>query len=97
MERPKFSAILARLGLSSAAILNDLQLLAELVTPVPLSMPVCRDPDDDAVLAVALSAQADLIVSGDADLLDLREYQGIPIVTAAEALRIIDQTSCPSW
>lgn len=50
---------------------------------------IARDPADDVVLATALAAQADLIVSGDADVLNLKTYQGIPIVTAAEAsLRI---------
>jgi len=39
------------------------------------------------VLACALAARADLIVTGDTDLLDLKTYQGIPILTAVEALR----------
>jgi predicted nucleic acid-binding protein len=38
------------------------------------------------VLACALDGQADLIVSGDRHLLDLGEYQGIPILTAREFL-----------
>ncbi|GAB4550161.1 MAG: putative toxin-antitoxin system toxin component, PIN family [Anaerolineae bacterium] len=38
------------------------------------------DPADERVLACALDAGADLIVSGDRHLLDLREYQGIPIL-----------------
>ena len=41
------------------------------------------------VLATALAAQADLIVSGDAHLLDLKTFQGIHIVTAASAVRYI--------
>lgn len=48
--------------------------------------PVCRDPDDDAVLACAKAAQVDWIVSGDQDLLVLQRFEGIPIVTAAHAL-----------
>lgn len=44
------------------------------------------DPTDDMVLACAVEGQADLIVSGDRHLLDLGEYQGIPIVTAREFL-----------
>jgi predicted nucleic acid-binding protein len=52
---------------------------------------VLADPDDDRVLAWALAAQADLIVSGDSDLLNLQAYQGIPIVGAAEALKRIAQ------
>jgi len=39
---------------------------------------VIRDPDDDHVLACALTARAELIVSGDKDLLDLNTYQDIP-------------------
>lgn len=49
---------------------------------------VLNDPDDDHVLACALTAKADLIVSGDRKhLLPLGSYQGINIVNAAEALR----------
>jgi len=49
---------------------------------------VRNDPDDDHVLACALAAQANLIVSGDRKhLLPLGSYQGIDIVTAAEALK----------
>ena len=46
---------------------------------------VCRDPDDDQVLALVLAAKAELIVSGDADLLSLVTFEGIPIVAPAEA------------
>jgi predicted nucleic acid-binding protein len=62
-------------------------LLVDLVTAPALSLTVCRDADDDAVLACALAARADLIVSGDKDLLVLQAFQGIPILTAAQALQ----------
>jgi predicted nucleic acid-binding protein len=49
---------------------------------------VPTDADDDHVLAAALAAGADLIASGDRrDLLPLGSYEGIPIVTAVEALQ----------
>lgn len=51
------------------------------VSELPAIAPVCRDPDDDRILAAALAADADYIVTGDADLLALCIYQGIPIVT----------------
>jgi putative PIN family toxin of toxin-antitoxin system len=51
------------------------------VTPAPLPAPVCRDPDDDLVLATALAAQADVIITGDKDLLILRTHAGIRIRT----------------
>jgi predicted nucleic acid-binding protein len=52
---------------------------------------VADDSDDDEVLACALAAQADLIISGDRHLLTLKGYQSIPIVSAAEALRLLEQ------
>jgi len=91
IERPKFDAILVRSHTSRERSLAEIQELAEVITPEPLPMPVCRDADDDAVLACALAAQADLIVSGDADLLTLQEYQGIRIVDAATAMHLIEQ------
>ncbi len=42
---------------------------------------VCRDPDDDRILACAVAAKADYLVSGDSDLLDLQEFLGIKIVS----------------
>jgi uncharacterized protein len=51
------------------------------VGELPTITPVSRDPNDDHVLAAALLANADSIVTGDADLLALCVYEGIPIVT----------------
>jgi putative PIN family toxin of toxin-antitoxin system len=47
----------------------------------PLPRPVCRDPDDDWVLATAIAGEAEVVVTGDPDLLDLESHQGIRIVT----------------
>ena len=54
---------------------------ARLVSPLPLPLParVCRDPDDDLVLATALAAQADVIITGDKDLLTLKTHGGVRI------------------
>lgn len=46
----------------------------------PLSSGICRDPDDDHVLASAVSGNADCLISGDEDLLVLKDFQGIPIL-----------------
>lgn len=56
--------------------------LAFLVTDLPVIPPTCRDRDDDHVIAAALAAKADCIVTGDKDLLALGEHEGIRIVTA---------------
>ena len=42
------------------------------------------DPDDDKIIECAVSADADYLVSGDSHLLNLTEYQGIPIVSPDE-------------
>ncbi len=42
---------------------------------------VCRDPDDDNILACSMAANAEYLVTGDADLLELKTYQGIRIIT----------------
>jgi predicted nucleic acid-binding protein len=60
--------------------------VATTVTARQLESPVCRDADDDAVLACALAARADLIITGDDDLLSLGQSQGLDIVTVREAL-----------
>lgn len=61
--------------------------MAEVIDPPPLAQPVCRDKDDDAVLALAMAAQADLVISGDDDLLSLISFEGIPILMPAQALQ----------
>ena len=54
---------------------------AEWCEPVAISEAVCRDPDDDWVLATAVAGDAAVIVSGDADLLTLDHYSGIQILS----------------
>lgn len=87
MDRPKFDVILLRANTSRAQTLAEVRQLAEVIDPSPLVQPVCRDPDDDAVLALAIAAQADLVISGDDDLLCLASFEGIPILTPAQALQ----------
>ena len=61
------------------------------VTPTEVPRAVPRDADDDQVLACAVAANAGLIVTGDSDLLSLgSDYQGIQIMTAAQAVAMIE-------
>lgn len=52
----------------------------------PVDVPQLRDQDDVIILAAALAANADFIVTGDQDLLTLNEFTGIPIVTPKDFL-----------
>ena len=82
---------IVRSGLTLEELLARYLNAAIVVNPVTVPRVVADDADDDQVLACALAAQADLIVSGDSDLLALREYQGIRIVDAAAAVTLIEQ------
>ena len=55
---------------------------AELVT-ITEAVTGCRDPDDDKFLELAVNGHADVIISGDDDLLALDTFRGIPIITPA--------------
>ena len=76
-----------KLGVPAETVQRTLDLLRSRMTMVaisPLPAPVCRDPDDDRILATAVAARADCLVTGDADLLALDLYAGIPIVRPAD-------------
>jgi putative PIN family toxin of toxin-antitoxin system len=86
LTRPALVKQLATIDKHAADVLRDYASAVQIVEVSPLLQPVCRDPDDDEVLALALAAQADLIVSGDQDLLALGRFESIVIATAHEAL-----------
>jgi putative PIN family toxin of toxin-antitoxin system len=64
-----------------SALLIVSEAVHSVVRPTPLGQSVCRDPDDDAILACALEAKVDYLVTGDEDLLELKAFKGIRIVT----------------
>ena len=56
----------------------------EIVTPKSLDQPVCRDPDDDQILATAIAARVKCIITGDKDLFVLHRYEAIQIVSPSD-------------
>lgn len=69
------------LGPAAIGFLEQLRLRLQLVEPAPLASPVSRDADDDLVLATAVAAEANVIVTGDQDLLVIGRHNGIDIVS----------------
>ena len=63
--------------------LSELFVAAELVR-ITERIAACRDPKDDKFLELAINGHADLIISGDADLLALNPFRQIPIVPPAD-------------
>jgi len=76
-ERTRFVALV--LALSEAV---------ELPATIPR---ICRDPDDDWLIACAVVGEADVIVSGDDDLLALERVGDVPILTAAQFLETLQR------
>jgi len=83
LARPKFDPYV-----SIAERQEFIRLLGRIAELVPITFTVraCRDPKDDRFLELAINGRADLIVTGDRDLLELNPFQDIPIITPAEYL-----------
>lgn len=72
-------AVVAAVAASGEAVVPDRRVLE------------CRDPKDDKFLEVAVAGNADVIVSGDEDLLVLSPFEGVPIVGPAAFLAMLEQ------
>jgi putative PIN family toxin of toxin-antitoxin system len=87
LYREKFLKRLQLAQLPPVDLITGYAALATVVRAAAIpSVIILRDPDDDALIASAISARADVIVSGDRDLLDLRQYKQIEIITAVDFL-----------
>lgn len=83
---------LRRYGYTEAdriGFVRDLVAVAEVVETAPEIPPTCRDPNDDHVLAAAMAAGADYIVTGDRDLLEIVRFREVEIVSPRQFLEIL--------
>ena len=82
----------------SEGIIDNIRILlldhAKMFEPLPLPLDLCRNPDDVKIIGLAVAGHADCIVTGDQDLLILKEFRGIPIVTPRSFSTILHQ-KCP--
>jgi len=87
LSYPRLASVLAKAGLVRQDILRWMVQHSTIVMAKPLDrVVVTADPSDDCVLACAVAARVDIIISGDRHLLDLGEYDGISIVKANKCL-----------
>lgn len=86
LSRGKFAQRLALANRTVKDVVRNYSFVATIVEVENIEPIVIRDPDDDVVIACALSSQCDVIVSGDDDLLDLKEHRTVRILTATELL-----------
>jgi len=91
LEYPRLQRYLKMRPQDREAFVILLEQIADSVNIVEYPAPgVCRDPDDEPYLQTALAGRADFIVSGDGDLLALREVEQIQIVTPADFDRMLN-------
>ena len=91
LRRDKFSSKLKDRGEDPQTAMARIRGGVFLVSPAKIEPVVIVDPDDDAVLACAVAASAEAVVSGDPHLLALKQYAGIPILTAIDLLLALDR------
>jgi len=79
------TVLLKKLSATKGVARQAFRILAEaisaLVQPAQPVSGICRDPDDDNILSCIIASSADYLVTGDSDLLELREFRGTRIVT----------------
>jgi len=86
LGREKLAKRLALISVAPRELVLGYAALATLVSPPMIAAVIEEDPDDDAVLACALAAHAEVIVSGDSHLLSLKTYEGIHIIRAPKLI-----------
>jgi putative PIN family toxin of toxin-antitoxin system len=78
-----------RPGLDPELWFEDIVVLSQLVVADPEFGGASKDPDDDKYIAAAIEGRAGFVVAGDSDLLDLKEYGGIRIVSPRVFLNLL--------
>ena len=86
LDRAKFQSRMRSLDITTDDLLNIVHQLTENCVPVSVNVPQLRDPDDAVILGTAIAAKAVIVVSGDLDLLVLKEFANIPILTPTDFL-----------
>lgn len=86
LKREKFTRKLEGKESTVEQAVAKIALIATLIEPAKKINIIKDDPDDNLVLECAVTARADLIISGDKHLLKLQRYSGIDIMSARDFL-----------
>lgn len=79
----------ARTKLEPDLWFEDIVVLAQFVAGDYQVAPLSEDPDDDKYIAAAIEGRAAFVVSGDPDLLDIKEHEGVRIVNPRAFLELL--------
>jgi len=87
LKREKFSKKLEGKKYTVNEAVTKIALIAVLIESTHKINVIKEDPDDNRVLECAVSAKADVVISGDGHLLSLKNYAGIDIIPASEFIK----------
>ena len=87
MSRPKFNVGCIQV----TRFIESIEEIAYRVPTLGTIQGVCRDSDDDKILECAVLGNVDFIISGDSDLLSLKEFRQIPVITVLEYMNKIEK------
>jgi hypothetical protein len=86
LARPKFQSRMRSLNIMIEDLIGIVHELSKSCIPDAVDVPELRDPDDAVIIGTAIAAKVEVIVSGDLDLLVLKEFGNIPILSPTDFL-----------
>jgi putative PIN family toxin of toxin-antitoxin system len=87
LSRPKFQKRIKSLNSTVSDVVNKTRELITLCSTISVNVPELRDRDDLIILGTAQASQAEVIITGDRDLLVLKSFNGVPILTPQDFLK----------
>lgn len=93
LKRTKFQQRMQDRGYNVEYLMSVTNGFSESCITISIDVPQLRDPKDAKILAAALTANAEVIITGDLDLLTLSEFEGINILTPTDFLNCYFPTS----
>ncbi len=88
LEKQKIRIILEKYDIDKNIIINKIIELSTIINP-KIRIPICRDKDDNKFIECAFASKANYIVTGDSDLLVLKKYNQIEIITTTNILLLL--------